>query len=495
MAIKQILSKNTFLKLMVIMKNHFYLICALGALCLCSCEDNAEPEQEPQKSNECRLSSFVVTASGSEISGFIDQSTKTVELSYMPAELDGLKNAVAVARISDGATIDPDPARPADYTVDGGVVYTITAEDGETTAEYTIVIAPADFVINCAEVSRKTYGEMGLANVASANSCNVAFSGSNVVFADLNVYDLDFNKVGTLNTTGIDVAMYGGQLGFMSNDDNGVLVAVATPGSESVSGAASKLYVWKDGWNSAPALIREFENYEMTSMSAAGDVNGEFLVNFRTGANSPQQMHHVNVYHGGDFTSPSWYGPSVPHGGADGCYAQMLSFPTADVNAPFVCWDSVANGEYEGMGNATSAFYVYPDVNSVSVDNELPLYGTVDWSTQNRAGETFKYGNHSYGHARAFRFNGTSYVVACSNSWDASWITIQTLEWVDDDPDTEEVDESSANYLLESTNVGNGNGDCTCSAYWYDPAAGIGHVICSAKSNQVIRYDITVTRM
>lgn len=85
---------------------------------------------ERVKSNKCELISFSIV--NPQITGVIDKAAKKVSLIY----LDELLSCSAVAEISAHATISPDPATLQNY--DEGVVFTVTAHDGVTKAQYRI---------------------------------------------------------------------------------------------------------------------------------------------------------------------------------------------------------------------------------------------------------------------------------------------------------------------------------------------------------------------
>lgn len=85
---------------------------------------------ERVKSNKCELISFSIV--DPQITGVIDKAAKKVSLIY----LDELLSCSAVAEISAHATISPDPATLQNY--DEGVVFTVTAHDGVTKAQYRI---------------------------------------------------------------------------------------------------------------------------------------------------------------------------------------------------------------------------------------------------------------------------------------------------------------------------------------------------------------------
>lgn len=489
---------------------HFLFASLIFATLLAGCdkpkpEPEPEPEPETPKSTECVLKSFKVNIETGSIEGFVDQTDKSIEISYMPNEYEFLAAATAECEISDKATISPDPASVTDYTA-GEVKFTVTAEDGTTKSEYTVFIAAAEFNVATEKVWTKTYGELGLA-ASVTNMCGVGFvSVNNFATSDLNVYDLSGAKVGTLNIEGIPGLDAGTQLAAMSNDENGVLVAMARYDgtyADGSTGKISEIYGWLDGWNSKPTLIYKME-YECNYMSVSGDVKGDFVLTIRTGAANPQ-MHHVLAYKGGKYfkedggSAATWAGPMIQHPGNDGCWGQLLSFFTGNPEDGFVCWDSVGAAEMGDSGNASSAFYVYDEGLSAfqaGNANEVALRGGVNWTTWDADGRWFGYGNFSTGHVRAFVYNGQKYVIACSGSWPCNWITIQKANnLTEDDEATEDVDESKQNYLLE-TDIIEGAAQCyPCCAYVYDPATGTGHVIYLSQSSAAVAYDIKTNRI
>ena len=108
----------------------------------------------------------------------------------------------------------------------------------------------------------------------------------------------------------------------------------------------------------------------------------------------------------------------------------------------------------------------------------------------------FSYGNYSTGHVRAFKYNGLKYIIASTSSWPNTWITIQKAEEVAyDDEETEEVDESAANYLLPTVRVEDTAQCRPCSAYVYDPATGTGHVVYAAQNAKVLAFDLITDRL
>lgn len=90
---------------------------------------------ERVKSSACDLLSFATIDPA--IAGIIDKTKKTVSLVVSDPSID-LSAVTAKADISAHATISPDPATPQDYSKP--VKFTVTAHNGTTSQEYTVVV-------------------------------------------------------------------------------------------------------------------------------------------------------------------------------------------------------------------------------------------------------------------------------------------------------------------------------------------------------------------
>lgn len=89
-----------------------------------------------------------------------EDETITIKVSpYLDAE-SSLSNAVPTFYLSKGATVLPDPKLPQDFAQEGGVRYTVTAEDGSTQQEYVISWDISD---QLADGEGFSYAEIGTA--------------------------------------------------------------------------------------------------------------------------------------------------------------------------------------------------------------------------------------------------------------------------------------------------------------------------------------------
>ena len=458
--------------------NRFFAFLAAASMFAVACdkvddptpdqEDNKQEQEKPvEKSTACKLTALSLVGGGQTFEGFVYEEDKVVEVAYLPGQEAALTNATAEVTISDKATISPDPAVAADYTVEGGVVFTVTAEDGTTKAEYTVVVKEAEINVKCQLVWQKTYGDLGV-STASFNQSNVGFAGTNIVTRHLDVLDLNGGKVGTLNVTGVNGADKAGfALACVTNDHAGHLVASVAltadgnPAPDSDSVADSYIYVWKNGWDNAPELFYNTNEGNVTLyMSAGGDLTGNGIVNVISPGRGATTMHHT-FYTTAGAESYQWAAFNTQYVSNDGNWGQMVSPASGSIEGDFVVCDS--QGSNQGM-----MFYVRHGV--ADNGNDVALTGTVLDDALAEGGGSNQYGNYSTGHARAFTLNGTSYVVACSSGWPCTYVTIQSLN-----PDDE-------NHYLLRTQVLSTPAPAPCSAYCFDEATGKGYVLVSAQS-------------
>lgn len=457
--------------------NRFFAFLAAASLvAFASCEKEPEssddgkgnePETPVVKSDACKLTALSLVAGEETLEGFVYEEDKVVEVAYFAYQFEALASATAEVTISDKATISPDPATDADYTVEGGVKFTVTAEDGEHKTEYTVIVKEAEFNVKCQLVWEKTFGDLGV-STASFSQANVGFSGTNFVTRNLEVLDLTGAKVGTVNVEGVAGA---GQEGFgfacMTNDHAGHLVAsvaltaegAPAPNSDSV--AQSYIYVWKNGWNSAPEQFYYTNEGNVTLyMSAGGDLTGNGIVNVISPGRGATTMFHT-FYTTAGAEGYQWAAFNTQYVSNDGNWGQIVSPATGSIYGDFVICDS--QGSNNGM-----MFYARHGFEDKGAD--VALTGTVLDDQLAEGGGSNQYGNYSTGHARAFTLNGTSYVVACSSGWPCTYVTIQTLN-----PDDED------HYLLR-TQVLSTPAPVSCSAYCNDEATGKVYILVSAQS-------------
>lgn len=479
-------------------KNRFFGVLAVAAVLFssiaCEKEPQKEPDKEPEqeqpveKSSEAKLTAFTLTAGDATLEGFVYETDKVVEITYLAEQLEALKTATAEVVISDKATVSPDPAVARDYTVEGGVVYTVTAEDGETKAEYTVELVEAVVQVKATEVWKKTIATLEFPGHLQSD-CGVAFCGEGL-FALSNgaVYDLEGAKVGTLNLEGV---VNGDQEGFefvcMANDDKGRLVAsvgynaaggcpVPGPGDDQI--ATSKTYAWVDGYDKAPICIQnQTGGNNARYISVAGDIkDGPYIFVARSGSHpSTINFHHwagsagMTAGEGGPGGSAwSWF--AVNLNGQDGCWGTQVSPASADATPTYFIWDS----ETPNSGSS-----IYSRVGAAGEDKALS--GTIaddEILDAEYAGDNGKqFGNYSIGHVRGFMYDGKAYVAASTSGWSQNYLTI--------------VDALGEEYLLRTQAFdAGGDGAFPCSAYWYDATTDEGYVVFLKQNDVVALYKI-----
>ena len=281
----------------------------IGAFAL-SCDPEEKPadpsdKEEPQKdtakpvekSHAAMLLEFSVSTPDTTIAGQVFAEDKYVALPFDMILFD----CTATVRVSDKATVSPDPASIKDWT--GSHSLTVTAEDGETSNTYTIKAEDPIYktVINVS--AEKTAATMSAQEKAYYGGNLLAFC-SPTLFADAegNVFDMNLAKVGTLNMTGIG----DGEIESMSNDEDGVLLAMVGYGDEAWTTApeghiegvvGAQLFAWKDGWDKAPTVVYNNKancgQYLNVEGRLADEMHAFALTDGRTGD------HHTWSFHQG----------------------------------------------------------------------------------------------------------------------------------------------------------------------------------------------------
>ena len=108
-------------------KNSFFLVsCTL--FMLLSCSKNNEPDLPIVLSSKNTINSFKLSINGEIIDGTINSTTNTISFNLVGAELSSL---VPKIQYSDKATIIPSENQPQNFNNE--VIYTVTAENGEST--------------------------------------------------------------------------------------------------------------------------------------------------------------------------------------------------------------------------------------------------------------------------------------------------------------------------------------------------------------------------
>lgn len=287
--------------------------------------------------------------------------------------------------ISKGSTVKPDPTIPQDFTVEGGVKYTVTSEDGKTSRTYVVTHGLTDLLpygegatIGALQVE-KQFPDLGYpgerANFGFADSRQygdingyISFCGHDYVVilgrqytdphfddASLNVpnYDLglrvynanDFSYVGKLELGSIQPAA----LKAISSDWNGLMAGVVVTASGS-----SEIYTW-DNPLSAPKLMGSVsENLGSASdgsnyIQISGDLKAQ--ANITCGAvRGPEGEHYIIHLEGGQIVSTDKVSTGYSSGDANGF--QMIAPMSPEPKPDYVI------GDTEGSGNNTIKVYI-----------------------------------------------------------------------------------------------------------------------------------------
>ena len=91
------------------------------ALSFAACTDDdpeiSKPGPQIDRGEKCRIESFVLNLpEGETLSGDVYDYDKSIDLAYTTPQLEAMKTATATVKLSEGATITPDPSVAADYT-------------------------------------------------------------------------------------------------------------------------------------------------------------------------------------------------------------------------------------------------------------------------------------------------------------------------------------------------------------------------------------------
>lgn len=467
--------------------NSLFVLMAAGALMWTACQPEENPNIEPEvKSDKCRLESLtVVTSSGKEIEASLYSSEKVAEVAYLNEDVEGLKEVTLKWTVSDKAAVD----------VEEDVVYnlledtpsfTITAEDGEHSATWTVEAVLATVVVACEIADQAVPSKFGI-NRNSPSGNTIAFCGVDKI-ATINgeVYDFDGNKVGDLNYEGLPE---GAQMMNISNDDNGVVVAGFAFNNEGVPALTNDdvgyngyvyVYCWKNGYDRAPVLL--YTNVESESrgntigyLNCGGDVNGDFILASIFGGRGANQSFHTFTFHNGDVSSLKWAQFSTTYTGNDGNYGAMLAPASGDINGTFFIGDSMGNN----LG-----YHVYTRNGIQDTGEDVSLKGTTmttdpGVATSGIPDGNAEYGNYSQGNLKAFVYNGIPCVAVASTGWPKAYLTIQT-----NDPSDEEN-----HYILETQHF-DASQVTPSVAYVYDPATDTGNVLLLGGLKIYARYEI-----
>lgn len=287
--------------------------------------------------------------------------------------------------LSKGATITPNPAIPVDLTVEGGVKYTVTSEDGKTSRTYVCTYGPTDILpfgdgaTLGQKVNEKLFTDLGypgefqnynLADSRLYGDLNgyVAYCGHDHVVLlarqygdphfdnpamatqDLSlaarVYSAaDFSFVGNLNVGSLDFK----NIRAITSDWNGVLCASVAKGN------GSEVYKWTS-YSSEPVLVASLEDNICSAadgsnyLQVSGDING--TANIAGAApRSTKGEHYMIHLENGQVTATKKLSTGYR---SDDCGGfQMISPMTAEQNPDYLVADNEGTA---GEGNSVHCY-------------------------------------------------------------------------------------------------------------------------------------------
>lgn len=478
------------------------------------------PSADPAKSSECKVLEFSLEVGAKVFPGTAYHQEKAIVVEAEGSESELLKAVTKVNyTLSEGATINPDPAGVTDYTTKPK--FTVTAEDGKTTQEYTVEIEAAMYTVSIAV--RKGQKDPIAVQEIGADNDFVKYPGNQVAFvgpqlfatSDGRVYDLDLNYKGDINMDGIDSELV---IGSMGNDDNGILIAALVKGEEykSSSTSCTYYYVWLDGWDKAPkGFYMKDEGNFADFMNVTGDARTRMLI---TAIQAGRTAHHAWYFdydetlgmpqtdsdHWSAFQTGLAYNLAASYIFGDSA-GETLCPVDADKNGPIV-WShtlgllSVEDPKYEehlGDGEEQSLHWKKdggagsvvrfsqgkddPAAKVLSTTDIMTLRGTVypDAYGTLRYGGLWGFGNLSSGvNIKAFRFAGNIYAAVGHSCWQKSCATVIDVTNSKDSQDAGTAPEgNNTSYLLRSQCYDSPFGSTVSVAYIADPENESGHLV------------------
>lgn len=235
---------------------------------------------ERVKSSACEVISFSLDSPA--VGGVVDKAAHHV---LLPTK-DDVTASTATVQVSAHATISPDPKQPRDYSKP--VKFTVTADDGHTTAEYLVEVGDPEKLesgIDANSVERlfnfDPVSRLGLPAYNQACYPSLAVSSGRLIFcygngtAPMVLNGKDGTKVGTmkLGSAKADV--------ITSDEAEHILIANYAEGGESAG--TVNVYV-SDGPSDTPVLLCSFTNPSICPighrMKVIGNVKSDAIITF-----------------------------------------------------------------------------------------------------------------------------------------------------------------------------------------------------------------------
>lgn len=252
---------------------------------------------ERVKSKACDI--LVFSLDDPAVSGIVDKNKKTVTL----VSAEDLSACTASAQVSAHATISPDPSTPQDYNK--GVKFRVTAHDGQTFSEYTVIKTVPDKIDKGFDKSSLealfNFEPVSMAGLPAYNTADIfpslAVTGGKLVFcygdgsAPVFLNGVTGVKEGEINAGGVAPAA-------VTNDEaeNLVLCNHVDGGGE--------FKIWKaTSVKTAPELFHSFTNSTDLpmgySIKVIGDIDGDAVIDIThegiAGVTSSSKVTRVTV--------------------------------------------------------------------------------------------------------------------------------------------------------------------------------------------------------
>lgn len=342
-------------------------------------------------------SPWVIGQSGTRWYSRISNDTIYIKVSPLFDVKEELNGVFLKFCVSKGSLVSPDPSIAQDFSVEDGVKYTVTSEDGSTQRTYVVTHALTDFlqfgdgVSLGATIAHKNFAELGYPGTYAVTggvtdsrlygdlNGYVSFCGHDkiVILArqysdphfdnpalavqnkDLSVRVFnrdDLTPAGNLNVGSIDVR----NMRAISSDWNGVMVASV------LNGSTTDLYMWKSPSDN-PTLLASLpvnccpnvdgDNY----VQIAGDILGTANIT-APGARGPKGAHYVFHFENGQLTDTQNIESGYSSGDSNGF--QMISPVSPSAKPDYVI------GDCEGSGN--NAIKVYYNTNAGATKTIMP---------------------------------------------------------------------------------------------------------------------------
>ena len=478
------------------MKKFFACFAVIAALVSCGNEKDGpdNPGQPEEVLDGADILTFTLVSGEEKIEATVSSYEKRVLIVYLPEQAGLLANASAEVTLSKGATISPDPSQPRDYSVDQ--VFTVVSGDASNRKSFVVSSEEAKVVNNARKVWSKTYNTLGIKDqVFDQGQSQIGWCDlDKFVTHEGSVFDLEGNKVGKINVSGIP-AEWG--LISLANDDKGRFIATFGNGYQDRNMVDTNneggIYIWKDGYDAAPTQLYRFSEAgipaypqyywgasDCASLSAAGDYDGKLMVttlHFGDFAieGIPTGLHNVLLFRNGELEDYRVFDSRQRLG--DGNWIQMISPVEASYDGAFVIGDS----NYTGTGYGA---FVRRDFDDLADDYEL--CGEVDeipgWDPDASYPGLYGYGNYSVGHVKGFKWFGTDAAIIMSTFWEGAFLTVRPL-------DTE------LKFIVPTEVVSNLHEIRASSAYVFNPADQTGYIVINIgfNSGEVILYTLSRT--